>query len=51
MAGNEKETSISDEEMTRRRKVGSKANWSAEMEGLGQQTLEFSALSEPWITG
>ncbi|WP_353534043.1 hypothetical protein [Cognatishimia sp. WU-CL00825] len=37
--------------MQRRRKIVSRANWSAEMEGLGRQTPEYNALSELWITG
>lgn len=42
---------ISTEEIERRRKLVSEANWSAEMEGLGTQTEEYNALSELWITG
>lgn len=42
---------IGPEEEARRRKVVSKANWSAAMEGLGEPTSEYSALSELWIAG
>lgn len=44
-------STISDEEVVRRRKLVSKANWSAEMEGLGRQTPEYNALSELWVSG
>ncbi len=46
-----RENLLSDAEMARRRKLVSKANWSAEMEGLGRQSPEYNALSELWITG
>ena len=42
---------ISAAERERRAKAVSKANWSAEMEGLGKQTPEYNALSDLWIKG
>lgn len=51
MSENSPQIIISEEEVARRRKVVSKANWSAEMEGLGRQTSEYNALSELWIIG
>lgn len=44
-------TSLSSEEVARRRKAMSKAVWSARMEGLGMPNAESVALSELWITG
>lgn len=42
---------IDPDEVARRKKVVSRANWSVEMEGLGKQTPEYGVLSELWITG
>jgi hypothetical protein len=44
-------STVSSEEEARRRKVVSKANWCVAMEGLGEPTPEYNALSELWITG
>ena len=44
-------TSISPEEVARRRKAMSGAVWSSRMAGLGKPTTEETALHELWITG
>lgn len=44
-------TSISSEEIARRRKAMSGAVWSSRMAGLGKATVEEAALHELWITG
>ncbi|MCF6446189.1 antitoxin VbhA family protein [Nereida sp. MMG025] len=51
MATSDNNSSISPQEIARRRKAMAEAVWSARMEGLGTPDAESEALSELWITG
>ncbi len=51
MIGQPHKSKVSSKEEARRRKVVSKANWSAAMEGVGEPTPEYTTISELWITG
>lgn len=51
MSTSDNGTSISPEEIARRRKAMSQAVWSSRMAGLGKATVEEAALHKLWITG